>query len=73
MIVPIARTCRRVRSDPAKECLDCSVRSCRFHAVVPVDLFVQGCPPSADTIWHVLTELMAGRVPDTTSVTRFGA
>ena len=44
-----------------------------LHAVVPVDLFVQGCPPSADAIWHVLSELMAGRVPDTTSVTRFGA
>ncbi len=44
-----------------------------LHAVVPVDLFIQGCPPSADAIWHVLTELLAGRVPDTTSVTRFGA
>ena len=43
------------------------------HAVVPVDLFVQGCPPSADAIWYVLTELMAGRRPDTAPVTRFGA
>jgi NAD-reducing hydrogenase small subunit len=44
-----------------------------LHAVVPVDLFVPGCPPSADTIWYVLSELMAGRVPDLTTVTRFGA
>ena len=44
-----------------------------LHAVVPVDLFVQGCPPSADTIWYVLTELIAGRTPDPTTVTRFGA
>jgi len=44
-----------------------------LHQVVPVDLFVQGCPPSANTIWYVLTELMAGRVPDPTAVTRFGA
>lgn len=44
-----------------------------IHHVVNVDLFVQGCPPSADTIWHVLTELMAGRTPDLTPMTRFGA
>ncbi len=44
-----------------------------LHAVVPVDLWVQGCPPSADTIWFVLSELLAGRVPDPTKVTRFGA
>ncbi|MFO0911755.1 MAG: hypothetical protein U0795_02255 [Pirellulales bacterium] len=44
-----------------------------LHAVVKVDLFVQGCPPSADTIWFVITELLAGRVPDPTAVTRFGA
>ncbi|MCA9150136.1 MAG: hypothetical protein KDA92_12575 [Planctomycetales bacterium] len=44
-----------------------------IHHVVPVDLVVQGCPPSADTIWYVLTELMAGRAPDPTQITRFGA
>lgn len=44
-----------------------------IHHAVDVDLFVQGCPPSADTIWFVLTELMAGRTPDPTQVTRFGA
>ena len=44
-----------------------------IHAVVPVDLFVPGCPPSADAIWFVMTELLAGRVPDPSQVTRFGA
>jgi len=44
-----------------------------IHHAVNVDLFVQGCPPSADTIWYVLTELIAGRLPDPTRVTRFGA
>lgn len=44
-----------------------------IHHAVHVDLFVQGCPPSADTIWYVLTELIAGRTPDPTQVTRFGA
>jgi NAD-reducing hydrogenase small subunit len=48
-------------------------RALPVHAVVKIDLFVQGCPPSADTIWHVLTELMEGRNPDPTKVTRFGA
>jgi NAD-reducing hydrogenase small subunit len=31
--------------------------------VVPVDIFLPGCPPSADAIWFVLTELLAGRMP----------
>ena len=44
-----------------------------IHHAVDVDLFVQGCPPSADAIWFVLTELIAGRRPDPTQVTRFGA
>jgi NAD-reducing hydrogenase small subunit len=42
------------------------------HGVVDVDLFVQGCPPPADAIWHVLSELIAGRVPEPLHVTRFG-
>jgi NAD-reducing hydrogenase small subunit len=43
------------------------------HGVVDVDVFVPGCPPSADAIWHVLNELIAGRRPDPVSVSRFGA
>ena len=31
--------------------------------VVPVDVYLPGCPPSADTIFFVLTELAAGRTP----------
>lgn len=31
--------------------------------VVKVDYFIPGCPPDADTIFYVLTELVAGRVP----------
>lgn len=42
------------------------------HQVVEVDLFVPGCPPPADAIYYVLTELIAGRTPDPLSVTRFG-
>jgi NAD-reducing hydrogenase small subunit len=43
------------------------------HEVVPVDIFVPGCPPSADTIFYVLSELLEGRTPDLSSRTRFGA
>jgi NAD-reducing hydrogenase small subunit len=44
-----------------------------LHSVVQVDLFVPGCPPSADTIWRILTELIAGRAPRPMELTRFGA
>jgi NAD-reducing hydrogenase small subunit len=34
-----------------------------LHEVVKVDYFIPGCPPSADLINYVLTELLAGRTP----------
>jgi NAD-reducing hydrogenase small subunit len=43
------------------------------HGCVDVDVFVPGCPPPADAIWYVLSELIAGRTPDPSEVTRFGA
>jgi len=42
------------------------------HEFVKVDVFVPGCPPGADTIFFVLTELAAGRVPDLSTTSRFG-
>jgi NAD-reducing hydrogenase small subunit len=42
------------------------------HEVVPVDVFVPGCPPPADAIHHVLEELLDGRIPEPTALTRFG-
>ncbi len=44
-----------------------------IHGVVEVDLFLQGCPPPADAIWTVLHELIEGRRPDPTKLSRFGA
>lgn len=44
-----------------------------IHEVIDVDIFVQGCPPSADLIYYVLTELVAGRVPELEDKTRPGA
>lgn len=31
------------------------------HEVVKIDYFLPGCPPSADSIWTFLTELIEGR------------
>jgi NAD-reducing hydrogenase small subunit len=44
-----------------------------IHEVVPVDVCVPGCPPSADTIFYVLSELLQGRKPELSEKTRFGA
>jgi NAD-reducing hydrogenase small subunit len=35
-----------------------------IHEVVPVDVFLPGCPPNADIIFYVLCELAQGRMPD---------
>ena len=43
------------------------------HRIVKVDLYIPGCPPSANTIRTVLTEVIAGRTPDVMALTRFGA
>src|SRR5512134_1818979 len=37
-----------------------------LHEVVPVDVFVPGCPPDPDTIFYVLSELAQGRRPELT-------
>jgi NAD-reducing hydrogenase small subunit len=34
-----------------------------LHDVVKIDYFLPGCPPSADTIWRFLTDIIAGRTP----------
>jgi NAD-reducing hydrogenase small subunit len=44
-----------------------------IHEFVKVDMFVPGCPPSADTIYTVITEILAGRTPKMSTLTRFGA
>ena len=43
------------------------------HEVVSVDVFVPGCPPSAEVIYYTISELLAGRQPELSSRTRFGA
>ncbi len=65
-----AATQRQVPSQGLPKLL---ARARPVHEVVEVDVFVPGCPPSADTIHTVLVELLAGRTPDVASLTRFGA
>ncbi len=43
-----------------------------IHEVVKVDLHVPGCPPPAQAIFAVVSELMEGRMPDLGSKVKFG-
>ena len=36
--------------------------------VVKTDYCLPGCPPDAEAIWFLLTELLAGRVPEPTTI-----
>jgi NAD-reducing hydrogenase small subunit len=42
------------------------------HEVVKVDLFIPGCPPPADAIYSILCDVLDGRTPDVSALTRFG-
>jgi NAD-reducing hydrogenase small subunit len=44
-----------------------------IHEVVPVDVYLPGCPPSADLIFQTLLDLAAGRIPEASQAPRFGA
>jgi len=43
-----------------------------LHEVVKVDYFIPGCPPPADLINYVLTELLGGRVPNMEGRSKYG-
>jgi NAD-reducing hydrogenase small subunit len=59
---------RPIPSQEIPQLLDC-VRP--VHEVVPVDVYVPGCPPPADVIYQVVGDLIAGRTPSVAGL-RFG-
>ena len=48
------------------------VKARPLHEQVKVDYFIPGCPPPADTIWYVVSELLAGRTPLMEGKSRYG-
>jgi NAD-reducing hydrogenase small subunit len=57
---------------PRQELPALRARALPLHQFVKVDLFMPGCPPSADMIHFALSELIAGRLPDFGTGARFG-
>lgn len=47
-------------------------QSVPVHAYVKVDVFVPGCPPSADRIFGVIMDLLEGRSPEPGRQSHFG-
>ena len=43
-----------------------------LHEIVKVDFYLPGCPPSADLIGYMLTELVSGRTPNIDSKFKYG-
>jgi NAD-reducing hydrogenase small subunit len=43
-----------------------------LHEVVKIDYFIPGCPPSADLINYVLTELLSGKAPNMEGRSKYG-
>jgi NAD-reducing hydrogenase small subunit len=43
-----------------------------LHEAVKIDLHIPGCPPKADAIFYVISELLAGRKPDLMNKVKFG-
>jgi len=43
-----------------------------LHESVKIDYFIPGCPPPADIIGYVLTELLSGRTPNMEGRSKYG-
>lgn len=80
-LVPLSRIHQRVFRETATIDGSCPTdgvpklldRVLPLHQVVAVDLFLPGCPPPAQAIYQVLTDVLEGRQPEPLKLTRFGA
>lgn len=43
-----------------------------LHEIVKVDYYVPGCPPPAENLAYVLTEILAGRAPKMENKSKYG-
>jgi len=43
-----------------------------LHEIIKVDHYIPGCPPNADLINYILTELLAGRTPTMEGHSKYG-
>ena len=34
-----------------------------LHEIIRVDAFIHGCPPTADSIWSAVSQLLEGKLP----------
>ena len=69
----MSRTLRSTRERRGRAVPTLLPKARPIHEFVNVDVYVPGCPPSADTIFLVLTEILEGRCPELSAKTRFGA
>jgi NAD-reducing hydrogenase small subunit len=72
--IPVAQLLRRIYPDGAP---DDRVPALAAHArplrdFVKVDLHIPGCPPSAQTIFGLVNDLLEGRKPEPAAKLRFG-
>lgn len=80
-VVPLSAIYRTVFRDTAAMGGDCPTdgvprlldRVLPLHQVVSVDLFLPGCPPPAEAIHRVLSDVLSGQQPEPLKLTRFGA
>jgi NAD-reducing hydrogenase small subunit len=57
---------------PGKDAPPLFDRVLPVHSVIAVDLFLPGCPPSADVIFFAISTLIDGQRPDLSGKVRFG-
>jgi NAD-reducing hydrogenase small subunit len=78
--IPVRKLLERIYVEGAQECRGVPTdgvpallrQAVPLQEVVKVDLHVPGCPPPAQAIAYVLSELVEGRIPDLSSKVKFG-